>query len=113
MNLKTQIVNEKNLKEMNKDPRSKIRPAAPGLHSTTLEPVVIGGVAFYLDHENQMVIPMDPTELPELEKLNQSPSKSSFSRHKSKLTSSAITPAISSIQNSPGLRKVSFHQLEH
>jgi len=41
-----------------------ILPKAPGLTRPNFEPVVVGGVAFYLDHENQLAIPIRPTVLP-------------------------------------------------
>ena len=45
------IAAEKN-RQMMKDPRSLIRPVVAGKQGPNLESVVIGGVAFYLDHEN-------------------------------------------------------------
>lgn len=58
-----------------------------------LEAVVLGGVAFYLDHENQMVIPMEPAQLPpEAQSLSKTPSRRSISKSPSKITSYSVTP---------------------
>jgi len=43
------------------NPKYAIRAIAPGQQSSMLEHVVIGGVAFFLDHENELVVPMDPS----------------------------------------------------
>ena len=74
-----------------------------------MEPVVIAGVAFYLDHENQIAIPVEPTALPaEQSSLSKSNSKASLSKYTgSKQTSAAITPMASSP------RKVSFNTQEY
>lgn len=108
MDLKTQLVTEENLKQMEKDPRSKVRPVAPGAQRPMLEPIVIGGVAFYLDHENLLVIPMEPTQLPASGQISKSPSKQSISKVQSRVTSYQVSPKAGS--RSPSLRKVSFNQ---
>ena len=58
--IKTQIVDEKLARQLEKRPNFPIRPLAPGPMTSHLEPVVLGGVAFFLDHINQMVIPVKP-----------------------------------------------------
>ena len=63
MRLKTQVINEKEAKSKAKDPRFMIKPMEPGLRGPNFEPVVLGGVAFYLDHVNKMAVPMKPTKL--------------------------------------------------
>ena len=64
MRLKTQLVDVSLAREMDKHPKRAIRPIKPGQANRHLEPVVIAGVAFYLDHENQLVIPIEPETLP-------------------------------------------------
>ena len=73
-------------KELESHPKRPIHTVMPGQGGPNLEPVVIAGVAFYLDHENQMVIPIEPVVLPSdpntlLHKMN---IKTSQSRHTSK-----------------------------
>ena len=51
-------------KELESHPKRPIHTVMPGQGGPNLEPVVIAGVAFYLDHENQMVIPIEPVVLP-------------------------------------------------
>ena len=67
---------------MEKHPKRPIHTVMPGQGGPNLEPVVVAGVAFYLDHENQMVIPMEPAALPaEHSTLSKSNSKASLSKH--------------------------------
>ena len=61
LNVKTQVLSQKTMKELEKDPRYLIRPKEPGQSHAMLEPVVVAGVAFYLDHENKLAVPMKPT----------------------------------------------------
>lgn len=61
LKIKAQIVDEELQKEFESHPKRPIYPVRPDQASPHLEPVVIAGVAFYLDHENQMVIPVDPS----------------------------------------------------
>ena len=50
---------------MEKHPKRPIYAVNPGDHQNMdLEPVIIAGVAFFLDHVNEMVIPMEPVALP-------------------------------------------------
>ena len=91
-------------KELESHPKRPIHTVMPG-GAPHLEPVVIAGVAFYLDHENELVVPIEPAALPADPStiLSKSNSKASLSRVGSKMTSAVITP---NIILSP--RKVSF-----
>lgn len=52
MRLKTSILNEKAAIAKAKKPRMIIKPREPGVREPNFEPIVLGGVAFYLDHVN-------------------------------------------------------------
>ena len=82
LKIKTQLVDDDLAKEMEKHPKRPIHTIMPGQGGPNLEPVVVAGVAFYLDHENQMVIPMEPAALPnEHITLSKSNSKASLSKY--------------------------------
>ena len=40
-----------------------IKEKPQGMKGPSLEPIVFGGVAFYLDHENKLATPIQPTKL--------------------------------------------------
>ena len=66
---------------MEKHPKRPIHTVMPGQGGPNLEPIVLAGVAFYLDHENQMVIPIEPAALPtENNILSKTNSKASLSK---------------------------------
>ena len=64
MRLKTQIVDAKLAMQLEKDPNKAIRPMRVSEAGPDLEPVVIAGVAFFLDHINQLAVPVQPEALP-------------------------------------------------
>lgn len=64
MRLKTQIVNAQFAVELEEHPDKIIRPVRISEAGPELEPVVIAGVAFYLDHINQVAVPVHPETLP-------------------------------------------------
>ena len=103
---KARYVNDKLQKELEKHPKRKIHAIEPeeAAKNPNLEPVVIAGVAFFLDHENQLVIPVEPSKLPEKKSALLSRAKThlsppNFSKSNSKTTSGAVSPRTGS--NSP------------
>lgn len=96
LKLKTQIVDERLAKELSKNEKRLIQAVKPGSDASRgLEPVVIAGVAFYLDHENQLVIPVAPGPLPpsDLPSAQMPASKASLSKKTSLMSSVETTPS--------------------
>lgn len=109
LNVKTQVLSQKVMKELDKDPRYLIRPKDPGQRLPMLEPVVVAGVAFYLDHENQLAVPMKPVALPK-----DSGSKTgSRMQQQSKVTSQTVSPMQLSMDSAKSpTRKVKWSEMD-